>query len=473
MNRLSDLIKNLKINAYPLLTIFHLVLGIFLYCMPKHGLPLGAILLSTAVLVIVKTQNKNQEVLFAVAYFAGFEVLLRMLGGTSYEFSKYAVLLLAALGIFLSGVSKKSWLYLLYLALLLVSLLMVEKVWQVSRPLLNLIVFNLSGPICLGVLSIYTFGKKISFERFSGILTMAALPTLSLATLVFLRSPDISAMTISDSNLQFSGGFGPNQVATALGMGMFVFFFRAVLHSGSTKLLAINLVCASFVVYVGLLTFSRGGMITGLCTVLVMLALVLLSSGNDGRAKARRGLTVFTASFTLVFTLICFQTDGLLAKRYTNRDHTGRFKKPKEGDRQKLALKEVELFIDNPLVGAGVVGGEEKRKSSFGKNYHSHGEFTRMLGEHGSMGAAALLILLLTPARLLYTGRQHLLVATLFVFWFLTINHSGMRLVAPAFFYALMLLQIDFTKAAAFLRFQSKRRASQAVHPQQTALSSI
>jgi hypothetical protein len=94
---------------------------------------------------IVKNKNRNNEVLFAAAYATGSEVLVRMADGAGYEFGKYTVLIFAMLGIAYSGFSKKSWLYALYLLLLLPSLILTDNLLSLSKPEINLIISKISG----------------------------------------------------------------------------------------------------------------------------------------------------------------------------------------------------------------------------------------------------------------------------------------------------------------------------------------
>ncbi|HEU4495769.1 MAG TPA: O-antigen ligase domain-containing protein, partial [Flavobacterium sp.] len=72
----------------------------------------------------------------------------------------------------------------------------------------------------------------------------------------------------------------------------------------------------------------------------------------------------------------------------------------------------------------------------------SHNEITRMLAEHGVLGAFAFLILFLTPLILYIDNKKHLYLLAFFIFWLLTINHAAMRLAAPAFIYSLTLLKV-------------------------------
>ena len=69
---------------------------------------------------IFKSGNRNNEALLAAGYIAGGEVLFRMTGASiAYEAGKYGVIFFILLGLFLSGTSRKSGPYWLYLLLLL------------------------------------------------------------------------------------------------------------------------------------------------------------------------------------------------------------------------------------------------------------------------------------------------------------------------------------------------------------------
>jgi hypothetical protein len=89
------------------------------------------------------------------------------------------------------------------------------------------------------------------------------LPILSCTVYLTLYTPNIQdVITGTQSNFETSGGFGPNQVATFLGLGMFVFFSRIILESRSKFMLILNLIIALNISYRGIVTFLEG-MITG------------------------------------------------------------------------------------------------------------------------------------------------------------------------------------------------------------------
>ena len=89
--------------------------------------------------------------------------------------------------------------------------------------------------------------------------------------------------------------------------------------------------------------------------------------------------------------------------------------------------------------------GKYKRQfENVGVTAASHNEITRLIEEHGLIGVIILLILIFVPLVHFYnsTNYQRAFLCSFFVFWFLTINHSAMRIVFPSFIYGLSLIQI-------------------------------
>lgn len=438
---------------YFLLLFIHVIFGCAIYFLPGLGYMYGTSILVVGLFYIILTKNKNNEILQVAAYTIGSEVLLRMTDGVlSFEFAKYSLILFALLGSFYSGFSKKSILYLVYILLLIPSIILENDLLRMTRSSYNQIVFNLLGPITLGIISIYTFNKKIPFTQLNGILLSIGFPILICSIYVFLYSPEISIITSVESNSSFSGGFGPNQVATALGIGMFVFFFRFLLLSKTRIHFVINLLIFSFISYVGLLTFSRGGIITGFVACIALLLFVYINSKDYGKRKAKYGFIYLITVFIAILSLINFQTNGLIEKRYSNKDHLGRLKRDKSMDRKELAKEEINLFVKNPIVGVGVGNGNQIREIKLGSKVNSHDELTRLLAEHGLFGFLCILILVLTPVFLFIKSKENIFLGVFFLIWFLTINHSGLRIAAPAFIYSLMLLKISIKEEYFFVK---------------------
>jgi hypothetical protein len=424
--------------------LIHIVLGISIYLFPFIAKIYAVLIILVGVYFVVKNKNKNHEVLYVSAYIVGSEVLLRMTNGfLNYEAAKYSVISFAVLGMFYSGISKKAVMYWVYLLLLIPSVILTYDFTDITRDALRTIAFGISGPICLGLIAIYAYDKKITSRELNNILFTIGLPILSTGIYVFFYSPKVSSITSVESSGAFSGGFGPNQVATSLGIGLFVFFAQFVMRSKSKLFLITYLLISAFLLYIGLLTFSRGGILTGVGVVLAFLALLYFHSGEYGKLKSKQSLLYFICCVFSVGMLVSYQTGGLIEKRYSNRDHLGRTKRDKITDRRELAKEELNLFIKNPILGIGVGEGDKEREKEIGQKFASHDEITRMLAEHGSLGLLGLLILIATPVWLFFNNKQNIFLVPFFLFWFLTINHSGMRIAAPAFIYALMLLNVS------------------------------
>jgi len=296
----------------------------------------------------------------------------------------------------------------------------------------------------LAISSIYMFKRRILFSDLQNILIAMALPIVSTTVYLFLFNPSVrDVVTGTQSNFETSGGFGPNQVSTALGLGMFIFFTQLVLFSKSKMTIVINSFLLLFIAYRGIVTFSRGGIITAV--VMIVCLLFLLYRFSNAKGKSKFVLVFILTGFMAVgvWTYSSFQTRGLIEKRYANQDARGREKKDRLGGREQIMNEEVKLFLENPILGVGAGMGKQIRKETFGEEVASHNEITRMFSEHGLFGIFGLLILFVTPFIVYINNRQHLYFLSFFVFWLLTINHAAMRTAAPAFVYAMSLLLVQ------------------------------
>ena len=213
------------------LILFHAGLGFVIFLMPFLSILYGYAILIFGALYIIKNKNKNNEALMAAAYVVGSEVFLRMTGGnSSYEISKYSVMGFLFIGVIYTGLSKNATPYWLFLLILIPSVILSTAVLNFDTNMRTAIAFNISGPVCLGVASIYNFRRKISLDLMNSILLFMGLPIVTTMVYLIFYAPNIrEVITSNASNFEQSGGFGPNQVATILGLGTFIFFSRIVL----------------------------------------------------------------------------------------------------------------------------------------------------------------------------------------------------------------------------------------------------
>jgi hypothetical protein len=435
-----------KLFTYTNVIVLHVLIAFAVFTLPFLSKIYGLIIPFLGTVLVLNTKNKNNEALLVAGYVIGSEVFLRMTGGNiAHEIAKYEVIYFLFLGMLFKGFSYKSIIYILFMLLLLPGIYLGANVLGHEIDVRKAILFNVLGEITLFVSALYCFEKKITLEQIHFLLKALSLPIVSVLTYLFLYNPSIKdVVTSTQSNFETSGGFGPNQVSTILGLGMFCFFALLVLFSKTRKLQMIHLTLLIIASFRGIVTFSRGGVFTALAMIAVLIG-VLYWYAN---AKTKNLILILSVCAVLiggfVWTYSVVQTSGMIENRYANKDARGREKEDRLGGREQIANTEIQMFMENPIWGIGVGKNKEYREQMTGIVAASHNEITRLLAEHGMFGIMALLILLITPLITYFTNREHVFLLPFFIFWLLTINHAAMRLAAPGFIYALTLLKVRF-----------------------------
>ena len=435
-----------KEQLYTIAILAHVGMGFLFFSFPFLGYIYGLLILVVGIYYVVKTGNKNNEVLLMAAYFTGIDVYLKMIGSLILnEYGKYTVIIFMFLGILYKGFSKGAFLYVFFIALLVPGIYIGAESLSLDVNIRKAIAFNITGPACLGISAIYTFQRSISFERLKDVLAMLMLPLVAMLVNLILYTPSIQEVVINtQSNFATSGGFGPNQVSTVLGLGMFIAFLQMLFSSRSRIIQAINSILVALFAFRCIITFSRGGMLTGLLMTALLLVLMyrVMNLKAKGKLLLITGVSVFAGILIWGYTSV--QTSGMIDKRYANENARGIKKESNLSGREVLIESEFNMFLDNPFLGVGVGKNKEVREENTGIRAASHNEMTRMLAEHGSLGLLAFLILLLTPLIFYLEDKTQLFAVIFTVFWLLTINHAAMRIAAPAFVYSLALLKVDF-----------------------------
>ncbi|MDC8006310.1 O-antigen ligase family protein [Aureisphaera galaxeae] len=448
-------VKGIKKITYLQLLALH---ALFAFVVYFFGFAAKFLLIAIVLYFLVKilsTNNRNDEVLIAAAYMTGIEVFARMTGGAiSYEFSKYSVTGFLVIGMFYRGFNRNSWPYVIYLVFLVPGILFSAINLNYDTSIVKALAGNLTGPICVGISALYCYNRKISTERLQHILLAVLFPVVTTTLYLYLYTPSVQdVVTGTQSNFATSGGFGPNQVATILGLGMFILFARLLQYRN----LLLNLVdvgILGLMSYRAIVTFSRGGVLTAALCAAAFLAIYYWYSRGSTRVVLVPKIGVIVVALLLAWGYSSISTRGLIDKRYANQDAAGREKQDLTTGRIDLLNSELEAFYSNPFTGIGVGKIKEYRLETTGRESATHNEVSRILSEHGMFGLLALSILLFKPLMRRFRDRSNLFLYSFVIFWFLTINHSSMRLVAPAFIYGLALLTIISEKKKNTIRRQ-------------------
>jgi O-Antigen ligase len=426
------------------LMFLHAVLGLFIFIVPVTSKIVSLLVIFLSIIFILTSKNKVYIVLIASAYIATSDVFFRMTDGLIfYEIHKYLLIGFVLLGLALDHVKVKGYAYLLYIGILLLSIALTT--YNITDETRRMIAFNLAGPVSLGFVAFYFYKKKITLKELSKVLFYALLPVISLVVFMFLYTPSIKdVITNTESNFATSGGFGPNQVATILGVGIFILFSRLLLNKFKGIQSIIELILLCFMLFRGIVTFSRGGILTAFIAIILLVLITYTKGKRKFRFKIIKALFWSGILGSSIWFYAVNRTSGLIENRYENKNAAGIEKEDVTTGRGDLFLIEFEAFLENPVLGIGVGKNKAYRFEKTGRIAASHNEISRLLAEHGSLGILAFLILLLTPFLFRLENNKNVYFYSFFIFWLLTINHSAMRIAFPSFIYGLCLLDVNF-----------------------------
>jgi O-antigen ligase len=234
------------------------------------------------------------------------------------------------------------------------------------------------------------------------------LPSISIVVFTIIKTPDLQEINfLLGAQTSTSGEFGSNQVATVLGLGFFLTSIAWILNWKITSNKTFDSLLSLLFLLQGLFTFSRGGMIGGAIAFIFFLYFLILKSGN------KIVIPVFIKRFSIPIVIIFIATivyannltGGKLLLRYQGETE-GTLLGSREkninsmtSNRNIIFLSDLELWWENPFLGAGAGTSKYMRNEATGTAAHI--ELSRLLAEHGLPG---LMIFIL----ILYTGYTYL-----------------------------------------------------------------
>ncbi len=419
------------------LIIFHLILGLLFAFIPQLFIGYFYYVLLFFGFWIVsnhKTAQKSTNIIGASIYLMLFESVSRLLALDPlipWELGKYLIILFVALMI-LRGKIKNTFSW--SIVILLFGVMIIKGVtWKG---------FFFNATLFYGLILATPFfnSLKVSFAQILRIFEIALLPLV-----VFLGS---SINQIQDfQNRQYELGSNSildkipsNQVATYMGLGLFISILPIFFNNEKRKKMVLFLLPAAFL-FVGLLSFSRGGMVTAI------ISLIVLMLGNILSGKLNY-LVYSILAISLLVPIVLFVnevTGGSLFLRYQGETQgTLIGSKEKTLDtyttgRVSIFLGDWETFLKNPILGVEV--GESRLYREESKNQLSHVELSRVLAEHGIVGLIGFLYLVQQAVKRyrlnLGDNRIKYFQLAVWLIGFLTTFHGATRTILP---FILMLL---------------------------------
>ncbi len=394
----------------------------------------------------LRTRNRSGWAHYGAAYIVGLEVLLRMTkAGLFWEFGKLASLALLTVGLVVERRRRLDLHYLLMIVLLLPALFLADELSFNSFR--QMITFQLGGIILLALSCIYFSRRFFSLSDFSALSRWMLYPILSMAVYLFLRTPELSQITFTTSaNFATSGGFGPNQVSTALGLGILLLSLNFILKSPSLFGALIDKLFLGILIFRALLTFSRGGVTGAVLALLLAYLVYLFAQRAVHRWRMVVRLLLAGVLFVVLFQFVNTLTQGVLWYRFKGVKFdpvAHRVTRPFEletasSGRTKIVETDIAMWLDYPILGVGV-GMSNALRSEYGYRNISHLEQTRLLAEHGLLGLLVLFWLLFLMYKKGTKGPPvgRLISSTFMLLVFFTMLHSATRLAMTGFLFGL------------------------------------
>lgn len=415
--------------------VVHALLGLAMQQSPAVA-TVHAWLTLTVGLYFALSSVRLERVAYTGAYIIGAEVLWRMThAGAFWEFGKYALSAVFLAALLRGGLFRGPILGFVYFALLLPSLVL---------PLVNLstselrdqISFNLSGPFAL-MTSVWFFSHvRMTLGQLRWLFISLIGPIFSITAISLFSTLSASKLIFStESNFSTSGGFGPNQVSSVLGLGAMMAALYLMLK-GPKKFSERGVIVGCLLLFSiqSALTLSRGGLYCAagglFCATFYLI--------RDPRTRTRLVLAGATAFLLINFVIIpqlgSF-TGGALIKRFEDTGLTGR---------DKIIMSDLQTWSEHPVFGVGP-GQSKANHRKFFRYAAAHTEFSRLVAEHGIFGLGAMVamaMLLIIHLRHAKTREGKALALAMTAWSLLYMITAAMRIAAPSFAFGLAALTL-------------------------------
>lgn len=388
---------------------------------------------------IIKNGNQNEEASIWAAYFASLEMIMRTTkGNILYESGKYGVILFLVLGLLMSASQKRYYIWWIFILLLIPGLLITNH-FESAR-------FALSGPVALAISAIYFAGREVSWDQYKKIIKGLIIPVIGLCVVLTLKTPDFSKMVFTANSMYATtGGAGPVHISGILGGALLLMIVMILINS---PLFFNRLISIGISFYIGfrlLLSFSRAGLYSCIISALIVLWQLTKHKYLEIKTSKFIGQIVIILVFSLSLWHVANNiTGGMAYNRYSGRDTAGNTKADISTGRNDLFMQEIQMFIDNPIMGIGAGEVITVRNELYSSKQPSHTEYSRLLAEHGVFGVIDLIILLVFP--LFWYGKtsgySRIFFITNISYALLTLIPSSTRIIFPLFLYGLSFLNI-------------------------------
>ncbi len=299
-------------------------------------------------------------------------------------------------------------------------------------------IFNALGILELGILVSLASRERWDVERFCKTMQYGVLPIILILAYLTVKTPSYDDIEFKlAASTTASGGFGSNQVSTILGLGIVFMVLLIILKRPLFSSRPVNYILIGVLLFRGLLTFSRGGMVAAVIAIFIAMVPIILAS-----SKAFARYSMMSLGIIILGAIIFIQANNLTGNMLLLR-YEGETKGTLSGTKEKtlnkitsgrvnVLIADYMIFLDNPIfgVGPGIAKLERTKYAKVHSTTAAHTEFSRLLSEHGLGGLLISLIMIMFPAYWVYRQRLKMwrgICAALFTISVLTSTHAAMR----------------------------------------------
>jgi hypothetical protein len=399
------------------------------------------------ILDIVISKDAGCKAGFYALYVIGFEIVYRISGANiAWEAGKYFSLMIIGVGLVINQRKKIPWTFLFLLLLLLPALFLTKH--TDPKEVRGMIVFNFTGPLSLVLSGMYFYKASVQKSTYINGLRFAFLPAFALIVVISLKS-GLGGLqfTSVESNPDAAGGFGANQVSTALGWFLLLILLFRIRGIRISLYVWLDWIMITFLLIRGLVTLSRGGMMAAFISLFVAI-MVLLMYERSFRIKTRRMMPYVIVGLFFMLGVVWYTnklTNNFLLYRYmgvsTNELQTGIPADDKNylTGRGDIMKGDFLAFQKYPIFGVGYGMAAKWHAVYYGRSAAAHTEYSRLLSEHGILGLIFIVIAFLGLPALFFhklTGAvSRAFFAAFLLVSMLTMFHAAMRLAIPGILY--------------------------------------
>ena len=452
-------------------TIFHVALGVISAFTPWAFILYFYILLLYNVPNSFKALTKGSIVLFTLllGYLQSFEQVAKV--GKTYpyvpsEFAKYVAVIFTLIALFKSR--KKSNGFGLALLVLILPAIFYDRSGEREW---SEIVNHFLSPLALA-LGVMLWGSyQFSDVMISRLMRLMWLGLLTVLVTVYVKTPDFESLDFElTANKSTAGGGSTNQVSTALGFGMLLSFYGIFKREKFSGYRLLDIAIFGLFALQTLLTFSRGGMIGAIISIIALIGASFLSKqpsaapGDKSKARINTQVAILYIGAGILILFLAFKavdnlTGGLLTMRYQG-ETKGTASGYAEKDLNRFTSGRSDIVEDDLLVwqeylllGGGVGSSPYLRMKvkpgAEGFYITPHIEISRLLAEHGIPGLIYF-ILLTYLGWIIWIRRNKIsnsdIIISLYVLAYISSFHSAMRTFVTPFLISICAMSLTKQK---------------------------